>query len=213
MRKDAHMFRLKLGSANQSPRAIDGTPYTRVMHSSLWAPWRMAYIRALDSQVDAAKASPPAGSPNFLAEYWAHPERDAQQHIVYRDTKGMILLNRYPYTNGHLLVALGEAKPTIDSYATADRAHFWRLVELAMDLCERAYAPQGMNVGLNLGRAAGAGLPEHLHAHVVPRWNGDTNFMSVLGGTRLIPDALDRTFDAYRTALPESLLRTGLLSS
>ena len=84
-------------------------------------------------------------------------------------------------------------------------------MELAMDLCQHTFHPQGMNVGLNLGRAAGAGLPEHLHGHVVPRWNGDTNFMSVLGSTRMIPDSLDRTFDAYRTTLPQSLLRTGLL--
>lgn len=182
------------------------------MHSSLWAPWRLAYIRALESQADAAKASPPAGNPNFLADYWAHPERDQAQHVVHRDARGMVLLNRYPYTNGHLLVALGEPQPTIDRYAPADRAHFWRLMELAMDLCEHAFAPQGMNVGINLGRAAGAGLPEHLHGHVVPRWNGDTNFMSVLGATRMIPDALERTFDAYRAVLPESLLRTGLVA-
>lgn len=181
------------------------------MHSSLWAPWRMAYISALESQVNAAKASPPAGSPNFLADYWAHPDRDTEQQVVHRDTRGMVLLNRYPYTNGHLLVALGEPKPTIDAYTPPDRAHFWRLMELAMDLCQHTFHPQGMNVGLNLGRAAGAGLPEHLHGHVVPRWNGDTNFMSVLGSTRMIPDALDRTFDAYRTTLPQSLLRTGLL--
>jgi ATP adenylyltransferase len=109
-------------------------------------------------------------------------------------------------------VALGEPQPTIDRYAPADRAHFWRLMELAMDLCEHAFGPQGMNVGINLGRAAGAGLPEHLHGHVVPRWNGDTNFMSVLGATRMIPDALERTFDAYRAVLPESLVRTGLVA-
>lgn len=162
----------------------------------------MAYIRGLESQADAARAGgEPGGSPNFLADYWAHPERDRAQQVVFRDDRGMILLNRYPYTNGHLLVALGEPQPTIDRYAPADRAHFWQLMERAMDLCQRTFQPQGMNVGLNLGRAGGAGLPEHLHGHVVPRWAGDTNFMSVLGGVRMIPDSLDRAYDAYRATI------------
>ena len=162
----------------------------------------MAYIRALESQADAARAGgEPGGSPNFLADAWAHPERDREQHVVFRDGRGMILLNRFPYTNGHLLVALGEPQPTIDRYSPADRAHFWQLMERAMDLCRRTFDPQGMNVGINLGRAAGAGLPEHLHGHVVPRWAGDTNFMSVLGGARVIPDSLERAYDAYRATI------------
>ena len=111
------------------------------MSSSLWAPWRMAYIRGLESKAEAARAGgEPSGSPNFLADYWAHPERDQEQHVIVRDSRGMILLNRYPYTNGHLLVALGEAQPSIDRYAPADRAHFWQLMELAMDLCRRMTA-------------------------------------------------------------------------
>ena len=157
----------------------------------------MAYIRGLESRVDAAKAAPATGSPNFLATYWAHPELDREQFVVHRDRKGMILLNRFPYTNGHLLVALGEAQPTIDRYSPEDRAHFWLLMERAMELCQRTFEPQGMNVGLNLGRAGGAGLPEHLHGHVVPRWAGDTNFMSVLGGVRMIPDSLEAAYAAY----------------
>ena len=180
------------------------------MHSTLWAPWRMAYVRALEGQAEAAKAGGTGAEANFLAAYWRHPERDREQHVVHRDSRGMVLLNRYPYTNGHLLVALGEPRPTIDGYPPSDRAHFWRLMELAMDLCEHAFAPQGMNVGLNVGRAAGAGLPEHLHGHVVPRWNGDTNFMSVLGATRTIPDALERSYEAYRAVLSASIARTGL---
>lgn len=178
------------------------------MLSSLWAPWRMAYIRSLEAKAaDAAAGAAPAGASNFLAAAWVNPGQDRERQVILRDAKGMVLLNRYPYTNGHLLVALGEAQPTIDRYSPGDRAHFWKLMEVAMDLCQRAFDPQGMNVGINLGRAGGAGLPEHLHGHVVPRWAGDTNFMSVLGETRMIPDSLDRAWDRYREVLPQVVAR------
>ena len=171
------------------------------MLSSLWAPWRMSYIRSLESRAATAAAGDQATSGNFLAAAWSRPDLDREQHVVFRDQRGLILLNRYPYTNGHLLVALGEVQPSIERYRPEDRAHFWRLMELAMDLCRRTFDPQGMNVGLNLGRAGGAGLPEHLHGHVVPRWAGDTNFMSVIGSTRMIPDSLERAWEAYRATL------------
>ena len=171
----------------------------------------MAYLRSLEQAAATARTGTGNGaSPDFLSDYWAHPERDAAQLVVFRDARGMVLLNRYPYSNGHLLVALGHARPGIEDYAPDERAHFWRLMELAMALCDEAYRPQGMNAGLNLGRAAGAGLPEHLHGHVVPRWAGDTNFMSVIGEVRVIPDSLDDAFLAYCAALPASLRRTGL---
>ena len=171
----------------------------------------MAYIRALDHESKTARAGAPAPStpPDFLGEYWAHPERDAAQLVVFRDRRGMVLLNRYPYSNGHLLVALGAAHATLEEYPPEERAYFWRLMELAMALCEEACHPQGMNVGLNLGRAAGAGLPEHLHGHVVPRWSGDTNFLSVLGGIRVIPDTLEDAYLAYCAALPAAIRRAG----
>src|SRR5262245_65250801 len=88
------------------------------------------------------------------------------------------MLNAYPYANGHLLVALGEARPTLLDYTPEQRAALWRLVETATDLMQRALEPQGINFGINQGRAAGAGVPQHLHAHLVPRWGGDVNFMA-----------------------------------
>ena len=179
------------------------------MHAALWAPWRMAYLRDLEAKATEAGAMAPSGLPNFLAAYWARPDLDEAQHVIHRDERGMVLLNRYPYSNGHLLVALGEPQPSIERYAPADRAHFWRLMELAMDLCQHALRPQGMNAGINLGAAGGAGLPEHLHGHVVPRWSGDTNFMSVIGEVRTIPDALDRTFALYKAELQASIARIG----
>lgn len=166
-------------------------------HRNLWAPWRRAYLESLLAQeFDLDEVQPAKGS--FLAEYWAQPERDEINHVIHRDAHGMILLNRYPYANGHLLVALGEPRPTLLEYGESQRAAFWRLVDRAMALMECALAPQGVNVGINQGRAAGAGVPDHLHAHLVPRWNADTNFMSVVGAVRVIPDALSAMDARFR---------------
>ncbi len=182
------------------------------MNRSLWAPWRMAYIQHLDAQAATARAADAAAvkpsESNFLAQYWGEPQQDQAQGVIFRDELGMILLNRFPYANGHLLVALGEPRATLVEYSSHDRAHFWRLMDLAMALCQATCQPQGMNVGLNIGRAAGAGLPQHIHGHVVPRWAGDCNMMSVLGNVRVIPDALDQSYQRYRAVLPEVLART-----
>jgi ATP adenylyltransferase len=173
-----------------------------VSHDAIWAPWRRSYLRELSVRASEATRAlgDSKGSPNFLADYWAHPERDTQQHVVMRSAHGMILLNRYPYSNGHLLVALGEPRPTLLDYDAPQRAELWRLVDIATDLVQRALNPQGVNIGVNQGVAAGAGLPEHLHVHVVPRWSGDTNFMPVIGQVRVIPDALDAMYASLRAA-------------
>jgi ATP adenylyltransferase len=171
-------------------------------HQNLWAPWRMAYLRALMGET-SGDLSPDDEPGNFLTAYWAQPERDDVHHVLYRDAHGMILLNRYPYANGHLLVALGDPRPTILDYEPEQRAVFWSLIERAMDLVQRALSPQGINMGINQGRAAGAGVPEHLHAHVVPRWSADTNFITVVGRIRVIPDALEATAAMYRRVLSD----------
>lgn len=169
------------------------------MHDqNLWAPWRGAYLRELERRADGESVEPAAAGQDFLAMYWRSPERDHEHHVVHRDAAGLILLNRYPYANGHLLVALGEARPALLEYAPPQRAAFWRLVETAAAMVRDALAPQGINIGINEGRAAGAGVPEHLHAHLVPRWAADTNFMSVVGDVRVIPDSLEAMAACYR---------------
>ena len=112
----------------------------------------------------------------------------------------MVLLNRYPYANGHLLIALGEPRPTLLDYDPPQRAALWRLLEYGWALMNRALSPQGINMGINEGRAGGAGVPEHLHAHLVPRWSGDTNFITVVGSLRVVPSALEDTARRYRDA-------------
>ncbi len=171
-------------------------------HRDLWAPWRMAYLRDLESREEAARASGTTADTNFLRAAWLDAAADQEHLVVLRNDHGLIMLNRYPYANGHVLIALGEARPTLMDYSVAQRAQLWELVGIAVDLVERAFEPQGVNVGLNQGRAAGAGLPEHLHAHVVPRWAGDTNFMATIGDLRVIPDSLENSWRALRAVCP-----------
>ncbi len=141
-------------------------------------------------------AAKPSGS--FLAEYWTAPASDVKNHVIVRTGDGMILLNGFPYASGHLLVALGEARPTLLDYTPAHRAALWRLVDCAADLITRTLEPQGINIGVNQGRAAGAGVPGHLHVHLVPRWGGDTNFITVVGQVRIIPASLETMAERYR---------------
>ncbi|MEM1184140.1 MAG: HIT domain-containing protein [Planctomycetota bacterium] len=181
---------------------------------NVWAPWRLQYLESfaddehnreinVEPAPDAsggppgAAAAKPAEPASFFETYWAHPERDAEHHVVVRTDDGMVLLNKYPYANGHLLVALGKARPRLLDYSPEQRGAFWGLVDRATDLMERALAPQGINTGINQGRAAGAGIPIHLHAHLVPRWGGDVNFITTVGQTRVIPGSLDAMWERY----------------
>lgn len=155
-------------------------------HDNLWAPWRMQYIRSLADEC--------AESGCFLCCYAEHPEQDAQHLVVARGKTCFVVMNRFPYTNGHLMVApLGHVG---DLAAVAQE--IWSdlndLIRGCTLLLKKAVCAQGFNLGFNLGLCAGAGLPGHIHGHVVPRWNGDTNFMPVLGKTRVIPDALEALY-------------------
>ena len=178
---------------------------------ALSAPWRLSYLQRLDAEDTSkptskpepapADSPPPVATPpssSFLDDYWNNPERDHANHVIARTARGMILLNAYPYANGHLLVALGEARPSLLDYDSGSRAELWMLVELASDLMQRTLDPQGINIGINQGRAAGAGIPQHLHVHLVPRWSGDVNFITVVGQVRVIPSALDAMGARYR---------------
>ena len=174
-------------------------------HKNLWAPWRMQYLLSLKDDMESGAGRLDSGPGAdieadeccFLLEYWEHPEQDTQHYIVLRNEHGIALLNRYPYSNGHLLVALGEGRPRLLDYEPAQREALWNLVERATDLMERALNPHGINIGINQGRAAGAGIPGHLHVHLVPRWSGDTNFITIVGEVRVVPDSLDAMYARY----------------
>ncbi len=166
---------------------------------NIWAPWRIEYIRGIGDEDDDSSC--------FLCQAWTKSDEDTERLVVHRHGEGMILLNRYPYTNGHLLVALGDHLPDLDRLDAGRRAALMELTALAERLLVAALNPQGINIGINIGRCAGAGLPGHLHVHLVPRWSGDTNFMSVVGRVRVIPQALEQIREELVEVLPKVLDR------
>lgn len=163
---------------------------------ALHAPWRSEYLEAVGAAEKTA--GPTTGS--FLRDYWLAPGADAANHVIVRTADGIILLNRYPYAGGHLLVALGDGRPSLLDYSPQQRAALWALTDTATELMHRALEPQGINIGVNQGRAAGAGLPQHVHVHLVPRWSGDVNFMTVVGQVRVVSFSLDAMAARYRAA-------------
>lgn len=156
-------------------------------HQQLWAPWRLAYVQNSD---------PPQTNPSkpkcFLCSYRDDDTaNDRENLVVMRGEQSIVVLNRFPYNNGHLLIAPREHKADLRDLTDAELLETNHLLQKMLGLLEKTISPDGFNVGLNLGRVAGAGLPGHLHWHIVPRWNGDTNFMPILGEAKVIPQALD----------------------
>jgi ATP adenylyltransferase len=168
--------------------------------AALQAPWRLGYIEGLP------KEGAPGGRSTdgcFLREYWLDPAGDEKNHVVARTSTGLIMLNAYPYASGHLLAALGEGRARLLDYTPEQRATLWRLTDIAAALMERTLEPQGINIGINQGRAAGAGVPQHLHVHLVPRWGGDVNFMTVVSRVRVLPGSLEAMARRYRDVWKE----------
>jgi ATP adenylyltransferase len=154
----------------------------------LYAPWRMDYIRSLEK---------PDEGRCFLCEAAAatDPDDRRQRLVLWTTDHSIIVINRYPYTNGHLLIAPRAHKADLEVLTDEEQIDLQRQMIEAVGLLKRAMSPQGFNVGINLGRCAGAGLPGHVHQHVVPRWNGDTNFISVVGEVRIVPQATEQLYE------------------
>jgi len=150
----------------------------------VWAPWRMDYILE-HSDADC-----------FICDIFAQSvEQDKKNLIIYRGETCGIVMNRFPYSNGHLLVAPYRHIPDLKPLNDQERAEIMTLTTLSTTLLSKIMNPDGFNVGMNLGEVAGAGLKDHVHMHIVPRWNGDTNFMPVLGDTKIIPQALEKVWE------------------
>ncbi len=144
----------------------------------LWAPWRMQYIHR------------PKKGGCFLCEAFSSQD-DRSQLILYRGNSCGVILNRYPYNNGHLMIAPYRHVPDLDAMNPEERHEMIDLLSRSIQVLRRTMSAEGFNAGLNLGECAGAGLPGHVHLHLVPRWTGDTNFMPVVGGTKVIPQSLE----------------------
>jgi len=154
----------------------------------IWAPWRLDYVK--DASKDSAEQ----------CIFCAKPAEDDDEAnlIVHRGERCFVILNLYPYTNGHLMVAPYGHVASLPEIDVETLAEMMALAQQAMLLLEEAYAPHGYNVGFNQGRVAGAGVEHHIHMHVVPRWGGDTNFMPVLADTRVMPQTLEQTYETLK---------------
>ncbi len=151
---------------------------------TLWTPWRMGYI--LGEKGEGCL---------LCTKQQAPRERDRENYILYRGATCYIMLNLFPYTNGHLMIVPYRHVARLERLDDRSLYDMMALTRASVAALTQALSPAGFNIGMNLGKAAGAGIVQHLHLHVVPRWRGDVNFMSVLGETRLIPEALDATYE------------------
>ncbi|GAB4192167.1 MAG: HIT domain-containing protein [Phycisphaeraceae bacterium] len=162
----------------------------------------MAYISGLDDSASGGDAQETGGCFLCAAADRDLPDTEYEKRLILkRDEHGILMLNRYPYTNGHLLVAPYTHTGDVNDLSPQQRAGLMELCNLGVALLRKTINPQGFNIGMNLGRCAGAGLPGHAHMHVVPRWNGDVNFMQTVGQVRVIPQALEESYRMLRSAL------------
>lgn len=162
-------------------------------NEQIWAPWRLPYIlgdKKSPEPDEPVELLPGADKNCFLCQY-AGSRDDQTRLVVHRGQHVITVLNLYPYNNGHLLIAPARHLARLDDFDEPVQLEMTRTLAAMVNLLEKVLGPQGFNIGLNLGRAAGAGLPEHLHWHLVPRWIGDTNFMPATAGVNVIPQSLD----------------------
>lgn len=151
---------------------------------NLWAPWRIKYIQGLSQESDC-----------FLCDYYAVPQKDKENLLLWRTEHAFVVFNKFPYNNGHLLIAPVRHIPSLDDATNEELLCMMNLVRDCQKALLLTIHPHGFNVGMNFGRCAGAGLPEHMHIHIVPRWDGDTNYMHVCSDTDVISQSLTELYD------------------
>lgn len=158
----------------------------------LWAPWRLRYVKhASRSEEECIFCAKPRG------------QDDAETLIVHRGEHCFVMLNLFPYTNGHLMVSPFSHIGRYQDLPPRTLGEMHSLAQHAMDIVEGVYSPEGFNIGINQGAAAGAGVPGHIHLHLVPRWGGDTNFMPVIGDVRVMPQSLEESYELIRGGFDE----------
>ncbi|MBI4284126.1 MAG: HIT domain-containing protein [Chloroflexi bacterium] len=151
----------------------------------LWAPWRMEYIRM----------KKPGGC--ILCET-PRQNSDAVNHILYRGGKNFVIMNRYPYNPGHLMVVPYRHLASLEELADEELHEHFEIVSRCIRVLRQAFSPDGLNLGMNIGKIGGAGMEDHVHTHIVPRWQGDTNFMPVIADVRVVSEALAETYQKLR---------------
>jgi ATP adenylyltransferase len=158
----------------------------RVANYRIWAPWRLAYVKDASKDTECIFCAKPAEG------------NDEEAFIVHRGERCFVILNTFPYTNGHLMVAPYDHLGRLQDLDSDTVTELMALASRAMAIIEETYGPEGYNVGFNQGRIAGAGFDSHIHMHVVPRWAGDTNYMPVLADTRVMPQSLEQSYAALK---------------
>jgi ATP adenylyltransferase len=157
----------------------------------IWSPWRMQYINNK------------SGDPQCVFCYAAEQREDSEFLVLHRGTTAFVILNRYPYTSGHLMVLPYEHQPSYEDLDPVTRAEMMELINTATKVLRIVYHPNGLNLGANIGEDAGAGIAPHFHIHIVPRWRGDSNFMSVTANTRVLPEDLEVSYQRLKSAWDE----------
>jgi ATP adenylyltransferase len=173
----------------------------------LWAGWRGEYVTSAGAAASAAADGTPPSSVDdpkdcVFCRLGASGPPSADNGVVWLGAEAYVVLNAYPYASGHLMVVPRRHVAGLGDLTDDEGFELWVALRTAIDALEAAFGPDGMNLGANLGRAAGAGIPRHVHLHAVPRWYGDTNFMTAVGGTRVLPETLAVTWERLRHAWP-----------
>ena len=163
----------------------------------MWAPWRKTYLRS-----SSGKRS------GCLFCLLLRDKRDKRNLVLFRTAHHVVILNRYPYNNGHLMIVPKRHIARLSQLNVREKAEFFEVLEKVMGALAKAMKPQGFNLGMNISDVAGAGVPDHMHWHIVPRWKGDVNFMPVVAGTKVISESLESAYEVLSQALAPKT-RTG----
>lgn len=158
----------------------------------IWAPWRKKYV---------TRKKPAASPCIFCRAFRAPSKKDAKHFVLFRSRHNLIVLNLYPYNNGHLMLVPNRHVASTESLRQEERLDLLKLLDRALHALRKALHPHGFNMGMNLGRIGGAGIPGHLHLHVVPRWKGDSNFMPTIAETKVISDSLEGVYKTLHRVL------------
>ncbi len=155
---------------------------------NIWAPWRIEYINSLSEGEGEC----------FMCRYRDEIEKDKENFVLWRGKRSFAMLNRFPYTGGHTMIAPYDHVGDLDKLDEQTMLEMFGFMRDIQKILTRAIRAHGFNIGMNINRCAGAGLPDHIHLHIVPRWQGDTNFMAVFGGSRVISQSLEELYDLLR---------------